>query len=79
MIGRNNAEKMGNNGHIFEQEFKKSVPKGAYIKKLNGDVAFLGSVGNDIAGEFLLSFSEHTIFIVLRYLSIWRFPDISPA
>ena len=28
------------------------------IKKLNGDVAFLGSVGNDIAGEFLLSFSE---------------------
>ena len=28
------------------------------IKKLNGDVAFLGSVGNDLPGEFLLSFSQ---------------------
>ncbi len=28
------------------------------IKKLNGNVAFLGSVGNDLPGEFLLSFSQ---------------------
>lgn len=28
------------------------------IKKLNGDVAFLGSVGNDLYGEFLINFSQ---------------------
>lgn len=42
---------MANNGHIFEQEFKKSVPAGVYVKKLKVMSGYRGG-GNE--GDFLL-------------------------
>lgn len=41
-----------NNGHIFEQEFKKSVPENVYIKKLK--VSGMNYKGNGNEGDFLV-------------------------
>lgn len=51
---------MANNGHIFEQEFKKSVPERVYIKKLK--VSGMNYKGNGNEGDYLL-YSYPNLFI----------------
>lgn len=41
-----------NNGHIFEQEFKKSAPEGVYIKKLK--VSGMNYKGGGNEGDYLV-------------------------
>ena len=65
MIGRNNVEKMGsNNGHIFEQEFKKSIPKGVYIKRLK--VSGMNYKGNGNEGDYLVYLFPHLFIFELK-------------
>ena len=60
MIGKHTVKVTKNNGHIFEQEFKKSIPAGVYIKKLK--VAGMNFKGGGNEGDYLV-FSYPNLFI----------------